>query len=99
MSNFTDPDRRPLADITVVEAEACHYCHDARCVLDEMTAEYPLRIRILDIREPAGSELMQEHRAALSPLVLIDGVFFSQGRLPRGKLRQLLAARAAAVPA
>ncbi len=99
MSNTVDFGSGPLADITVVKAEACHFCHDALQLLDEMTAEYPMRIRILDIRDPEGCALMQEHRAALSPLILVEGVFFSQGRLPRGKIRRLLAARAAAVPA
>ncbi len=99
MLNRTDLETRPLAEITVVEAEACHFCHDARMALDELTADYPLRIRTLDMREPAGFQLMQEHRAALSPLILIDGAFFSQGRLPRGKIKQLLEARAAAVRA
>jgi hypothetical protein len=38
---------------------------------------------------------MQAHGAAMSPLVLLDGEFISAGRLPRGKLRKLLAAREA----
>ena len=29
----------------------------------------------------------------MNPLVLLDGQFFSAGRLPRGKLRATLAAR------
>ena len=36
---------------------------------------------------------MQTHGAAMSPLVLLDGAYVSAGRLPRGKLRKLLAAR------
>jgi hypothetical protein len=32
------------------------------------------------------------------PLVLLDGAFFSQGRLPRRKLRALLASRPAVSP-
>ena len=31
------------------------------------------------------------------PLVLVDGAFFSVGRLPRRKLRKVLTARGAAV--
>lgn len=85
------------AVVTVVEAPACHFCHDARQALDEMAATYPLRIEVLDVRRPEGLALMQEHRAGMSPLVLLDGRYVSAGRLPRGKLRKLLEARTGAV--
>lgn len=84
----------PLAHLTVVEAEACHFCHDAREALDGLASRYPLDITSIDARDPLGIELMQEHRAAMNPLVLVDGAFFSQGRLPRGKLQRLLNERA-----
>lgn len=81
------------ARVTLVESPACHFCHDARAALEEIAAEYPLDVETLDVRSPEGSALMQEHGAAMSPLVLLDGRFVSAGRLPRGKLRKLLAAR------
>jgi hypothetical protein len=36
---------------------------------------------------------MARHRAPMSPLVLLDGTFFSSGRLPRRKLEKLLKSR------
>jgi glutaredoxin len=83
------------ARVTLVESPACHFCRDARAALEEIGAEYPLDVEALDVRSPQGSALMQTHGAAMSPLVLLDGRFVSAGRLPRGKLRKLLAAREA----
>ena len=90
--------------VTVVEAPACHYCADALETLHSMalemantTADNPapstlLEIETVNLRDPRGAALVREHRAAMSPLVLVDGEFFSQGRLPRRKLEKLLRA-------
>jgi glutaredoxin len=82
------------AQITLVTSTGCHFCRDAEEALDEFATEYPLVITHVDLRSPEGSALAQRHRAAMSPLVLLDGTFVSSGRLPRGKLRALLSARA-----
>jgi len=37
--------------------------------------------------------LVQKYRASMSPLVLLDGEFFSHGRLPRRKLAKRLQQR------
>lgn len=79
--------------VTVVESEACHFCADAHQVLLEASANYPLEVRTVDVRSPEGEELMQTHRATMSPLVLLDGEFFSNGRLPRRKLVKALGQR------
>ena len=77
--------------VTVVEAPACHLCEDAKAALAVLAGSYPLRINVVSITEQAGLALMQEHRAPMSPLVLLDGVYFSSGRLPRRKLEKRLA--------
>ena len=81
------------AVITVVHSPACHFCDDAQRVLAEFAAEYPLAVELVDAGEPRGQALVAVHRAPMFPLVLVDGVFFSVGRLPRKKLRKVLAAR------
>ena len=93
MSNENGAARVVATQVTVVESEACHFCDDARRVLIDLAAAYPLTIETVDVRTPAGTNLMQEHRASMSPLVLVDGVFFSHGRLPRRKLLKLLTGR------
>lgn len=84
--------------VTVVESEACHFCADAQQVLFEAAANYPLELRTVNVRSPEGAKLMQAHRATMSPLVLLDGAFFSNGRLPRRKLAKVLGQRFAAPP-
>jgi hypothetical protein len=79
--------------ITVVESAACHFCEDAHQVLVALTARYPLIIDTVDVRSESGQALMAQHRAPMSPLVLLDGAFFSSGRLPRRKLEKTLDGR------
>ena len=79
--------------VTVVDSESCHFCGHAHQVLEELALAYPLSVRAFDVRGDEGGQLMRRHRAAMSPLVLVDGVFFSQGRLPRRKLTKLLTQR------
>lgn len=82
---------RPTVSITVVESPACHFCVDAHQALQELAAEgNPIEVETLDVRGTAGQELMRIHGAGMSPLVLVNGDFFSQGRLPRRKLAKYL---------
>lgn len=90
-TNETAPTSPTL--VTLVESEACHFCADAHLVLDDLAIDYPLVVETLDVRSEPGRRLMALHRAAMSPLVLIDGAFFSSGRLPRRKLATHLTRR------
>lgn len=84
--------------ITVVDNEACHFCEDAQRALATLAASYPLAVDTVAVRSEAGQALMARHRAPMSPLVLLDGTFFSSGRLPRRKLEKLLKSRYGAAP-
>jgi thiol-disulfide isomerase/thioredoxin len=84
--------------ITVVYAPACHFCDDAQVALAELGREYPLRVELVDADSPRGMALVSEHRSPMFPLVLVDGRFFSYGRLPSRKLRRLLAREAVSAP-
>lgn len=80
------------ATVTLVTAPGCHFCDDARQVLDAMAdAGAPLRIDVVEATSPAGRDLLATHRPAMNPLVLVDDAWFSAGRLPRRKLEALLA--------
>ena len=87
----------PPTVVTVVHSPACHFCADAQAALAQLGREFPLTVELVGAGEPRGEALAREHRAPMYPLVLVDGGFFSFGRLPRKKLRKLLEARAAAV--
>jgi len=77
-------------DITVVHAAACHYCDDAERALEVLAQRFAMRVRVVDLESAEGLRLTAAHRPAMSPLVLVDGRFFSAGRLPRKKLAALL---------
>jgi hypothetical protein len=81
--------------ITLVEAPACHFCADAKDALTELARQHPLRVDVVAADSDTGQRLIGAHRPAIFPLVLVDGAFFSAGRLPRRKLQALLAAEAA----
>ncbi len=83
-----------LAHITLVHAEACHFCTDASRTLEEMATEFALDVHAVSAESDEGRALIAEHRPAMSPLILLDGAFFSHGRLPRKKLGKLLTERA-----
>ena len=77
--------------VTVVEAPACHLCEDAKSALAVIAQSFPITVSVLSVLDEPGRTLMQEHRAPMSPLVLLDGQYFSSGRLPRRKLEKRLA--------
>ena len=78
-------------EVTLVEAPACHLCEDAKSTLAVLARSYPLTVHVVSIENEVGRELMRAHRAPMSPLVLLDGQYFSSGRLPRRKLEKRLA--------
>ena len=82
--------------ITVVTADACHFCDDAQAALAELARAYPLTVRPVAADSTDGQALLHAHGAGMFPLILVDGAFFSAGRLPRRKLARLLARKAPA---
>jgi hypothetical protein len=82
-----------VVTVTLVHAAACHFCDDARTALTELEREHDLTVELVEADSDEGRGLVARHRPAMFPLVLVDGEYFSVGRLPRGKLRALLAAR------
>lgn len=83
--------------ITLVPSPACHFCEDARKALAELAGRFTFELEIVPVDSPRGARLVAEHRPPLSPLVLVDGGYFSAGRLPRRKLAKLLTARGTAL--
>jgi hypothetical protein len=82
--------------VTLLHAPACHFCEDAQAALTELARQYDLAVELLPAASPAGQTLLRQHGAGMFPVVLVDGAFFSAGRLPRRKLVRLLAQRSLA---
>ena len=85
--------------VTVVPAPACHFCEDADEALAELASAFAFDLERVPAESPEGLRLIAVHRPALNPLVLVDGAYFSAGRLPRKKLVRLLTDRGARLEA
>jgi len=81
-----------LHEVLVVTSPACHLCADAEAALEEVAQQHPLDVRVVEAASDVGRRVVAAHRPGMFPVVLVDGSLFSIGRLPRGKLRELLAA-------
>lgn len=79
-----------MTDVILLSSPACHLCEEALEALAELGRDFPIRVREIGMGTPEGLELVRIHRPAMPPAVLVDGVLFSAGRLPRTKLRRLL---------
>ncbi|BDO42276.1 glutaredoxin [Cellulomonas sp. NTE-D12] len=82
----------PLA-VVVVTAPACHLCDDALQRLRAVAGPADLALRVVELESEEGRDLVARHRPPMSPLVLVDGEFFSSGRLPQRKVEALVRAR------
>lgn len=80
------------AVVTVVTSVGCHLCEDALEELARRADE--LTVTVVPADTALGRQLVQRHRPVMFPLVLVDGAFFSTGRLPMRKLDRVLADRA-----
>ena len=88
---MTQPTFRPGPTLTLVTAPGCHFCEDARRHLEGMIANgVPLQLRVVEATSAEGRSLLAEHRPAMNPLLIVNGTYFSAGRLPRRKLEVLL---------
>ena len=85
--------------VTVVPAPACHFCEDADEALAELASSFRFDLEHVPAESAEGRRLIAVHRPALTPLVLVDGAYFSAGRLPRKKLVKLLTERGARIEA
>jgi hypothetical protein len=92
----SNPLAPPPVPVTLVHTAACHFCDDARSALDALALDYAIEVTQIDLESADGAALVALHRPALNPLVLVDGAYFSAGRLPRRKLAKLLEERDAA---
>jgi glutaredoxin len=89
MSPGTNQQRPPR--ITVVTTPGCHFCEDAHQVLTQLADGAAIELELVEATSPAGLALLAQHRPPMNPLVIVDGTYFSAGRLPRRKLQTLLA--------
>jgi len=80
------------AVVTVVTGRVCPLYGDVLRVLDEVGEKHPLKVREVLVGSIEADALIEEHRPAMLPLVLVDGTYLSEGPLPHADLEARLAA-------
>lgn len=83
--------------VVLVTSPACHYCEDAHAALVPLADGGSIELETIAAETPRGVALVGVHRPAMFPLVLVDGEFFSAGRLSRGKMARTLGLNRAAI--
>jgi glutaredoxin len=78
-------------EVVLVANPGCHYCDDARRILDEIGEEMPLRVRTVPLSSAEGRVLVVRHRVPFPPILVVNGRFFGYGRISRRKLERHLA--------
>ena len=87
------------ATVTLLTGRICPFYAEVLHVLDEVSKSFPLKVREVLVGSVEADDLIEEHAPAMLPLVLVEGVYLSEGPLPRKALEQVLAARTEAAPA
>jgi hypothetical protein len=80
---------------TLVTAPDCHLCEHARQVLARLGQTWPFVVEEVAWNSPEGLALARRDGAPFPPALYIDGRLYGYGRLSEGRLRRLLAQRAA----
>lgn len=84
---------RTRAEAVLVTAPRCHLCDDAKVLLKDLQAEYPLIVREVDLSSDEGMRLARKFGMPFPPLLVIDNVLFGHGRISRRKLTRFLDSR------
>lgn len=77
-------------EVVLVTSAGCHLCDHARGALDELTDEFRLHVREVDLASDEGRQAQRRWRAPFPPMLIVDGALFGHGRLSKRKLRRHL---------
>lgn len=86
------PDTTPV-HLLLVASHDCHFCLDARMVLQRLGREYHLNIHEVQLSSPEGQGLAARHGIAFPPGLFLEDRFIGFGRVSERKLRRLLEQR------
>ena len=82
------------AHLLLISAPDCHFCAQAREILERLGCDYPLRVEERSLTSPEGQEMALRHGILFPPGIVLDGTFVGFGRPSERKLRRLLEHRA-----
>lgn len=79
--------------ILILTQEDCHFCEQAKALLNRLASEYGFSVSTLDIASPEGQALAEQQGIFFPPGIFLDGIAFSYGRPSERKLRRELERR------
>ena len=80
-----------MTRITLLTAPHCALCTHAHEVLDRVALDTPIEIETLSLETPEGQAALGKNALPFPPLVLLDGLPYSYGRISERRLRRELA--------
>ena len=79
-----------MNQVLILTTSDCALCEQAKQVAQRLAREYELEVREVPLRSEEGARLSDSAAAPFPPVVFLDGVPFSYGRLSERKLRKAL---------
>lgn len=76
-----------MPTITLYTKAGCHLCDEARALLEDLAAEYPVDLHEVDIRRDAT--LFERYRYRI-PVISVDGQERLEGRIEASDVRDLV---------
>lgn len=80
-----------MIELTLLTQPDCGPCAHGKAVLDELSRDFTLHIREIDLRTEEGSGLAAEYRLMFAPGLIAGGRLVAHGRLSKRALRRDLA--------
>ena len=77
-------------DVVLLTKPDCAFCEDAKAMLERLSSEFPLRVRLVPLDSSEGEELAIRNGLVFPPGILLDDKPLSHGRPSEGKLRRQL---------
>jgi glutaredoxin len=79
--------------VTLLTQASCSFCEQAKETLAGLSQEHAFETEEISLDTEEGRALGERHGVVFAPGVLVDGEFFSFGRLSERKLRRTLQRR------
>ncbi|MDT0275555.1 glutaredoxin family protein [Blastococcus goldschmidtiae] len=79
--------------VTLLTQTSCSFCEQAKETLAQLSQEQDFETEEISLQTEEGRALGERHGVLFAPGILVDGEFFSFGRLSERKLRRELQRR------
>ena len=79
--------------VTLLTQTSCTFCEQAKETLARLSQEQDFETQEVSLETEEGRALGERHGVLFAPGILVDGTFFSFGRLSERKLRRELQRR------